>query len=119
MISRGVEISNAGGVVAMVRVLSLSPFFFFFFFCNKSLIFFMYKNPHAALAMERTKPINQKHKQRKVTAPVKYPLIAQVSPPPGHWPHITRKARTNNLARLERQAYIRQRKENPATLYLR
>jgi len=43
MISRGVEISIAGGVVAMVRVLmqwfvalSLRCFFFlfFFFFCN-------------------------------------------------------------------------------------
>ena len=30
MISRGVEISIAGGVVAMVRVLSLGCFFFFF-----------------------------------------------------------------------------------------
>ena len=30
MISRGVEISNAGGVVAMVRVLSLGPFFSLF-----------------------------------------------------------------------------------------
>jgi len=31
MISRGVEISIAGGVVAMVRVLSLGRFFFFLF----------------------------------------------------------------------------------------
>jgi len=31
MISRGVEISIAGGVVAMVRVLPLGPFFFLFF----------------------------------------------------------------------------------------
>jgi len=31
MISRGVEISIAGGVVAMVRGLSLGRFFFFFF----------------------------------------------------------------------------------------
>ena len=64
MISRGVEISNAGGVVAMVRVLSLGPFFFSFFssffFCNHAFIVFRYKKPHAALAMERTKPINQK-----------------------------------------------------------
>jgi len=29
MISRGVEISSAGGVVVMVRVLSLGRFFFF------------------------------------------------------------------------------------------
>jgi len=32
MISRGVEISIAGGVVAMVGVLSLGRFFLFFFF---------------------------------------------------------------------------------------
>jgi len=32
MISRGVEISIAEGVVAMVRGLSLGRFFFFFFF---------------------------------------------------------------------------------------
>ena len=72
MISRGIEISIAGGVSVMVRVrLSLGRFFFFlFFFCNHAFIVFRYKKPHAALAMERTKPINQKHKQRKVTAPV-------------------------------------------------
>jgi len=54
-------------------VLSLGRFLFFFF-CNHAFIVFRVKKPHAALAMERTKPINQKHKQRKVTAPVKYPL---------------------------------------------
>jgi len=51
--------------------LSLGPFFFFFFFCNHAFIVFRYKKPHAALAMERTKPINQKHKQKKVMVPVK------------------------------------------------
>jgi len=54
----------------MVRGLSLSGFFFFFSFCNHAFIVFRYKKPHAALAMERTKPINPKHKQKKVTAPV-------------------------------------------------
>jgi len=49
---------------------SLLIFFLFFSFCNHAFIVFRYKKPHAALAMERTKPINQKHKQRKVTAPV-------------------------------------------------
>jgi len=44
--------------------------FFFLFFCNHVFIVFWYKKPHAALAMEKTKPINQKHKQRKVMAPV-------------------------------------------------
>jgi len=53
-------------------VLSLGRFFSFFFpfFCNHGFTVFRYKKPHVALAMERTKPINQKHKQRKVTAPV-------------------------------------------------
>jgi len=45
-------------------------FFFLFFFCNHVFIVFRYKKPHAALAMEKTKPINQKHKQGKVTAPI-------------------------------------------------
>ena len=45
-------------------------FSFFLFFCNHAFIVSRYKKPHAALAMERTKPINEKHKQRKVTAPV-------------------------------------------------
>ena len=47
-------------------------FFFlsFFLFCNHAFIVFRYKKPRAALAMERTKPINLKHKQKKVTAPV-------------------------------------------------
>jgi len=34
--------------------------FFSFFFCNHAFIVFRYKKPHAALAMERTEPINQK-----------------------------------------------------------
>jgi len=41
MISRGVEISITGGVVGMVRVLSLSRFHFFSFFslfCNHAFI---------------------------------------------------------------------------------
>ena len=53
-------------------VIFFSFFFFslFFFYFNHAFIVFRYKKPDAALAMERTKPINQKHKQRKVTAPV-------------------------------------------------
>ena len=77
MISGGVEISIAGGGGEMVCVLSLGRFFFlffffffFFFFVIMRSLFFRYKKPHVALAMERTKPVNQKHKQRKVTAPV-------------------------------------------------
>jgi len=37
---------------------------FFLFLCNHAFIVFRYKKPHVALAMEKTKPINQKHKQR-------------------------------------------------------
>jgi len=48
--------------------------FFFLFFCNHAFIVLRYKKPHAALAMERTKPLNHKHKHKKDTAPVKYPL---------------------------------------------
>ena len=60
MISRGVEISIAGGEGEMVRVLSLGRFFFllFSFFCNHALFVSRYKKPHAALAMKRKKPIN-------------------------------------------------------------
>ena len=35
-------------------------FFFFFFFVIMRSLFLRYKKPHAALAMEKTKPINQK-----------------------------------------------------------
>jgi len=34
--------------------------FFSFFFLIMCLLFLRYKKPHAALAMEKTKPINQK-----------------------------------------------------------
>ena len=61
MISCGVEISIAGGGGEMFCALSLGRFFFFFFFfCDHGFIVFRYKKPHAALAMEKTKPINQK-----------------------------------------------------------
>jgi len=60
MISRAVEISIAGGEGEMVRAYPLVVLFFlFFFFCNHAFIVFRYKKPHAARAMERTKPINQ------------------------------------------------------------
>jgi len=55
MISRGVEISIAGGVVAMVRGLSLRCFFssfLFFIFLFKSLLCLKVQKTHAALAME-------------------------------------------------------------------
>ena len=43
MISRGVEISIAGGGGEMVRVLSLGRFFFFFFFSFFNQIVIMFK----------------------------------------------------------------------------
>jgi len=51
MISRGVEISIAGGEGKMVRGLSLGQFFFFFFVI-KSLLCLKVQKTHAALAME-------------------------------------------------------------------
>jgi len=54
MISRGVEISIAGGGGEMVRVdISwFSLFFFFFFFVIKSLLCLKVQKTHAELAME-------------------------------------------------------------------
>jgi len=72
MISRGVEISIAGGGGEMVRVLSLSRFFFFFVIMRS--LFFRYKKPHAALAMERTKPINPNKITKESYGTNKYPL---------------------------------------------
>ena len=64
MNSHGVEISIAGGVVEMVR--DPTPWrFFFFFFLYHAFIVFRYKKLRAALAMEKTKPINQKPKHKK------------------------------------------------------
>jgi len=64
MISCGVEISIPGGVVAMVRgPISWSlffSFFFFLFFGNHARFVLRYKEPHAALAMARKKPINNR-----------------------------------------------------------
>jgi len=52
MISRGVEISIAGGGGEMVRALSLGSIFFFIFFVIKSLLCLKVQKTHAALAME-------------------------------------------------------------------
>jgi len=62
--------SELDGMYSELDGLSLGLLFFFFFCCNHAFIVFRYKKPHAALAIERTKPINQKHKQKKVKAPV-------------------------------------------------
>ena len=105
IISRGVEISIAGGVVAMVCVImSWSPFFFFF--CNHAFIVFRYKKPYAALAMERTKHINQKHKHRKVTAPISIHYRAGFSSA-GPSATYNKESTNSQLSRLKRKAYIR------------
>ena len=57
MNSHGVETSIAGCVEEMVR--DLNPMHFFFFLFYHRFIVFRYKKLRAALAMERTKPINQ------------------------------------------------------------
>ena len=51
----------------MVRANSQAvfSFFFFFFFLYHAFIVFRYKKLRAALAMEKTKPINQKQKHKK------------------------------------------------------
>ena len=55
IISRGVEISIAGGGEEIVRAY---PLVFFSFFCNHALFVSRYKKPYAALARKRKKPIN-------------------------------------------------------------
>jgi len=65
MNSPGVEISMAGGVRETVRdphLVSLSAFLLFFY---HAFIVLRYKKLRAALAMERTKPINQIIQQKK------------------------------------------------------
>jgi len=63
MISRGVEISIAGGVVAMVRVLSLGGFFFFFF-CNQIVIMFKGTKDSCSASYGDKKPISKRHPAR-------------------------------------------------------
>ena len=62
MISRGVEISNAGGVVAMVRgPISWSFFFFsFFFFCNQIVIMFKGTKDSCSASYGDKKPISKR-----------------------------------------------------------
>ena len=55
--SHGVEISITGGVGEMVRDPTPRRFFFFLY---HAFIVFRYKKLHAVLAMEKTKPIDQK-----------------------------------------------------------
>jgi len=68
MNTHGVEFSIAGGVEEIVRDPNSMPFFFFFLFLYHAFIVLRYKKLRAALAMERTKPINQ----NKITKETKY-----------------------------------------------
>ena len=63
--SHGAEISIAWCVEEMVRGPNPKPFFFSFFFLYHAFIVFRYKKLRAALAMEKTKPINQNKQQKK------------------------------------------------------
>jgi len=75
MNTHGVEFSIARGVEEIVRDPNPMPsFFFFFFFFFKAFIVSRYKKLRAALAMERTKPINQNH----ITKETKYPSLRVV-----------------------------------------
>jgi len=65
MISRGVEISIAGGGGEMVRGLSLGPFFFlFFFFCNQFVIMFKGTKDSCSVSYGDKKPISKRHPTR-------------------------------------------------------
>ena len=64
MMSHSVKISIAGGVEKVVCRPKLMLFFFFLYIYH-AFIVSRYKKLRAALAMERTKSINQKQAQRK------------------------------------------------------
>jgi len=66
MISRGVEISIAGGVGEKVRGLSLGPFFSFFsfFFCNQIVIMFKGTKDSGSASYGDKKPISKRHPAR-------------------------------------------------------
>ena len=74
MNSHSIEISLAGCVGEMVRRRWFVPFSFFTFFYYNAFIVFRYKKLRAALAMERTNPINQKQntKETKFLIPPHY-----------------------------------------------
>ena len=80
MNSHGVEISIAGCVREMVRDPNPMPFFFFFFF--HAFIVFRYKKLRAALAMERTKPINQNLKTKETISSYPPRLLKVPRPKP-------------------------------------
>ena len=68
MISRGVEISIAGGGGEMVRVLPLGHFiflfFYFFIFCNQIVIMFKGTKDSCSASYGDKKPISKRHPAR-------------------------------------------------------
>jgi len=60
MISRGVEISIAGGEGEILRVLSLGRFFFSFFFCNQIVIMFKGTKDSCSASYGDKKPISKR-----------------------------------------------------------
>ena len=62
-ISHSVEISIAGGVVAILRVLSLGRFIFTFF-CNQIVIMFKGTKESCSASYGDKKPISKRHPAR-------------------------------------------------------
>ena len=85
--------------------------FFLFFFCNHAFIVFRYKKPHAALPMERTKPINQKQITKETHGTnlnIHYRAGFSCAAPSATY---SQESTNSQFSRLERKAYISQRKE--------
>jgi len=60
----------------------LVVFFSFFFFCNHVFIVLRYKKLHAALAMAKTKPINNNHDRLQLfMGKIKHPATIGKVPP--------------------------------------
>jgi len=98
MNSHGVEISIAGCVREMVRDPNPMPFFFFSFFYH-AFIVCRYKKLRAALAMERTKPINQ-NKKTKETISSRPPRLLKVLGPKTLCPSFPTESK--NIRKLQR-----------------
>ena len=94
MIAHGVEISLAGAGEEMVPGLSHCHFFSFLLFCNHTFIVLRYKKPHAALSIQRTKPIKQttqtkeSHDTKRLPLSGRFLIIRATS-------HVKRKAQTS------------------------
>ena len=86
--------------------------FFFLFFCNHAFIVFRYKRPHPALAMEKTKPINQKTITKESHGTSKYPQSCRFRLRRALG-HIKNKGTNCQFSRRKRKAYQSNMKEKP------